>query len=71
MGLLDVGKGMVFMDHAIAAWLAWEEYADIVGGRFLYQAGELREKKVPDSGYRLDTTNYHKVTLSNGIGSEP
>ena len=39
MGLLDVGKGMVFMHHAIAAWPAWEEYAEIVGGRLLYQAG--------------------------------
>jgi type 1 glutamine amidotransferase len=53
--LLNAGKGMVFMHHAIAGWPAWEEYAEIIGGRFLYMAGELRGKAIPDSGYR------HKV----------
>lgn len=60
LALLEAGKGMVFMHHAIAGWPAWEEYAEIVGGRFLYMAGELRGQSLPDSGYR------HKVehTLS-------
>ena len=29
LDLLESGKGMVFMHHAIAGWPAWEEYADI------------------------------------------
>ncbi|MBO6565877.1 MAG: hypothetical protein JJ956_14085, partial [Pseudomonadales bacterium] len=29
MSLLEAGKGMVFMHHAIAGWPAWEEYAEI------------------------------------------
>lgn len=53
--LLESGKGMVFVHHAIAGWPAWEEYAEIIGGRFLYLADNLRGTARPDSGYR------HKV----------
>ncbi len=53
--LLKQGKGMVFMHHAIAGWPAWEEYAEIIGGRFLYLPDKLRGADKPDSGYR------HKV----------
>lgn len=54
--LLAQGKGMVFMHHAIAGWPAWEDYAEIIGGRFLYTADTIRGEAKPDSGYR------HKVT---------
>ena len=53
--LLESGKGMVFMHHAIAGWPAWEEYAEIIGGRFLYLPEKLRGEDRQDSGYR------HKV----------
>lgn len=53
--LCDAGQGLVFLHHAIAGWPAWEEYAEILGGRFLYMSGELRGRQRPDSGYR------HKV----------
>jgi len=68
MALLEAGKGMVFLHHAIAGWPAWEEYAEIVGGRFLYIPGELRGEAKPDSGYRFDvahnlsTLKEHPVT---------
>ena len=55
--LLDVGKGMVFLHHAIAGWPAWEGYADIVGGRFHYQPATLAGVDYPDSGYRHDVTH--------------
>lgn len=54
--LLEQGHGFVFLHHAIAGWPAWEEYAEIVGGRFLYMPATLRGKPCQDSGYR------HKVT---------
>ncbi|MEM7000280.1 MAG: ThuA domain-containing protein [Pseudomonadota bacterium] len=54
--MLDAGVGMVFLHHAIAGWPAWPEYAEIIGGRFLYLPGVVRGKACPDSGYR------HKVT---------
>ncbi len=50
--LLERGQGMVFLHHAIAAWPLWPEYAEIVGGRFLYLPGEVRGSNCLDSGYR-------------------
>ena len=50
--LLEQGQGMVFLHHAIAGWPAWPEYAEIVGGRFLYMPDELRGQARTDSGYR-------------------
>lgn len=59
--LLERGAGMVFLHHAIAGWPAWEEYAEIVGGRFLYLPGELRGRACQDSGYRHHVTHNVRV----------
>lgn len=59
LGMLEAGVGMVYLHHAIAAWPAWPEYADIVGGRFHYRAATLRGREWPDSGYRHGVT--HRV----------
>lgn len=59
--LLDAGKGMVFLHHAIAGWPAWPEYAEIVGGRFHYQPAVLDGTSFPDSGYRHDVTHTVEV----------
>lgn len=56
LGMLEQGVGMVFMHHSIAAWPAWPEYADIIGGRFHYRPATLRGQQYSDSGYR------HKIT---------
>ena len=61
LGLLEQGKGMVFLHHAVAGWPAWESYAHIVGGRFHYQPATLRGVDYPDSGYRFDVTHEVKV----------
>jgi type 1 glutamine amidotransferase len=58
-GLRDVlaqGKGVVALHHAIAGWPAWPDYAEWLGGRFLYRAGPLRGKPCQDGGYRHDVT---------------
>lgn len=52
--MLDAGQGFVFLHHAIAGWPAWEEYAHVMGGRFLYMPGVLEGKARQDSGYRHD-----------------
>lgn len=62
--LLEAGMGMVFLHHSIAAWPAWPEYAEIVGGRFHYRPAELRGESWPDSGYR------HKVTHNLSVASD-
>lgn len=59
--LLDAGKGMVFLHHAIAGWPAWEGYAHIIGGRFHYQPAALAGVHYPDSGYRHDVTHTIEV----------
>ncbi len=63
--LLEQGKGMVFLHHAIAGWPAWEEYAEILGGRFLYTPASLRNKPRQDSGYRHKTTHNIRVNRDN------
>lgn len=50
--LLERGQGFVFLHHAIAGWPAWEEYANVIGGRFCYLPTTMRGRAVPDSGYR-------------------
>jgi type 1 glutamine amidotransferase len=61
MALLERGFGMVFLHHAIAGWPAWEEYAEIIGGRFLYLPATLRGKQRQDSGYRHAVTHTVEV----------
>jgi len=52
--LLAQGKGVVALHHALAGWPAWPEYAEILGGTFLYKPGMLRGEPAPDSGYAHD-----------------
>jgi type 1 glutamine amidotransferase len=61
LALLDAGKGVVALHHAIAGWPAWPEYAELLGGRFLYRPGPLRGADRPDSGYRHDVTHQASV----------
>lgn len=50
--LLEAGKPMVFLHHAIGGWPAWAEYAEIVGGRFNYSSCMMRGRRYPASGHR-------------------
>ena len=52
--LLEQGKGVVALHHALAGWPEWDEYHDWLGGRFLYHPGEVRGQAWPDSGYAHD-----------------
>lgn len=67
--LMDAGQGFVFLHHALAAWPAWEDYAEIVGGRFHYRPARLRGVEWPDSGYRrhvehtVSVVTEHPVTV--------
>lgn len=60
MALLESGFPLVILHHACAAWPAWPEWSEIVGSHFLYQPGESRGQRLPDSGYALDVP--HRVT---------
>ena len=63
LALLDRGVGVVALHHAIAGWPAWSEYAELLGGRFLYKPGIVRGRQCADSGYRHDVV--HRVTLTD------
>ena len=59
--LLDAGIGVVALHHALAGWPGWPEFADLLGGRFLYRPAELRGEARPDSGYRHAVTYQAQV----------
>jgi len=61
MALVEAGHGFVFLHHAIAGWPSWPEYAELLGGRFLYVPAELRGQQRLDSGYRHGVS--HKVRV--------
>ena len=65
--LLESGFGLVFLHHAVAGWPAWPEYAEIVGGRFLYLPGELRGTPRQDSGYRHEVTHDVSVVADHPV----
>ena len=66
LAMLEAGVGIVFMHHALAAWPAWPQFAEIIGGRFHYRSSELRGRSWPDSGYRHGVT--HTVST---VGAHP
>lgn len=67
LALCEAGQGFVFLHHAIAAWPAWDEYAEIVGGRFHYRAARLRGRDWPDSGYRHGVAHTVQVLCEHPV----
>jgi type 1 glutamine amidotransferase len=52
--LLESGKGVVALHHALAGWPTWPGFAEHLGGRFLYRPDTVRGIERRDSGYRHD-----------------
>lgn len=61
------GKGAVMMHHALAGWADWPGWSEIVGGRFLYQPGEVRGLPVLDSGYRHEVDYVAEVVSEHPV----
>jgi len=61
------GRGAVAMHHALAGWADWPEWAEMLGGRFLYTPGILRGEQTPDSGYRLDVDYTAQVVADHPV----
>ena len=61
------GRGAVAMHHALAGWALWPEWNELLGGRFLYQPGEVRGRAQPDSGYRHDVTYTAQVVADHPV----
>jgi type 1 glutamine amidotransferase len=63
------GRGAVMMHHAIAGWAEWPEWSELVGGRFLYQPGEVRGRSCLDSGYRHDVEYLAQIVADHPVVS--
>lgn len=59
--LMEQGKGMVMLHHAIAGWPAWPPYAEAIGGQFLYRDAVINGQPRADSGYLGDFAYTAKV----------
>ena len=57
------------MHHALAGWAEWPEWAEMLGGRFLYQSGTWQDQPVPDSGYRHDVEYDAEVVAEHPVTS--
>jgi len=73
VGLLRAGQGLVVTHHALAAWPAWDAWANVVGGRYLYAPGELRGVELPASGYRMAVHHVNVLAPAHPVcaGVEP
>lgn len=68
LDLLESGHGFVFLHHSIAGWPTWPEYAEIIGGRFLYAPDEIHGRPFPASGYRHEVKHrVHPATKDHPV----
>lgn len=65
--LLDCGKGVLALHHALAGWPSWPEYGEWLGGRFLYRPGVVRGRMRSDSGYRHDVKHSLHVVAEHPV----
>lgn len=65
--LLEAGKGVVALHHALAGWPTWEGYHEWLGGRFLYHPGTVRGQAVLDSGYAHDVRYEAQVLADHPV----
>ena len=61
------GRGAVAMHHALAGWALWPEWSELLGGRFLYEPGEVRGVSQLDSGYRHDVAYTAQVVADHPV----
>lgn len=54
LALLDHGKGLVVLHHALADYQAWDEFGKIAGGRYHLAPYTREGKEYPASTYRHD-----------------
>lgn len=52
--LLNTGKGVIFMHHALASYQDWEEFEQILGGHYYLQPVSRNGEEFPASDYQHD-----------------
>jgi len=58
--LLDSGKGLVLLNHALVQWPMWPLWREMTGTTFRLTAGEANGRQVPGSGYRGGAGEPHR-----------
>ena len=56
INLLEQGKGMVFLHHALASYREWPEYENVIGGRFYL---DLRPDTQDKAEYPISTYQHY------------
>ncbi|MBD3273803.1 MAG: ThuA domain-containing protein [Candidatus Marinimicrobia bacterium] len=52
--LLEEGKGMVFLHHSLVSYQDWDEFADIIGGKYHRSEEVFRGEPVDASSFKHD-----------------
>lgn len=52
--MVKSGKGLVFMHHSLANYQNWDEFLEIIGGRYLMDTTIINGVDVPKSTYQHD-----------------
>lgn len=52
--LLEEGKGMVFLHHSLVSYQDWDEFADIIGGKYHRSEESFKGKQVKSSTFKHD-----------------
>ena len=58
--LLESGKGLVLLNHALVQWPLWPLWREISGSTFMLAEGELQGRRLPGSGYRGGAGEPHR-----------
>jgi uncharacterized protein len=60
--VLKSGKGLVALHHCLASYQAWDEYYQIIGGRYFLEPRTEQGEKKPASTYQHDVRMKVQVT---------
>ena len=52
LAMLERGKGLVVLHHALADYQDWDEWREVIGGRYFLAPIEREGKQIPASTYR-------------------
>ncbi len=68
ISLLNKGKGLLFLHHSLASYQEWDEFQDILGGRYFMKKEESETSQDPESTYKHDVqVPVNIVDKSNSI----
>jgi len=54
INLLDKGKSLLFLHHSLASYQHWDDFMDILGGRYYIKKAEEDTSSKPESSYKHD-----------------